>query len=249
MKIWEGVEAVPGLPVVYIKGLDAIVCSDLHLGYEGTLADKGTFLPKMNLNHIKGIMRRAAQKTGASTVIINGDVKNEFSTVHTEELNEFIELAGFLTRDLGMKKIIVIKGNHDNFINRVTGREGIEVHEREAILKGFLFFHGEELPGGNAGFLIMGHLHPAVTLYDDAGLREKMRCFLYGATNAGDNLLVLPAMSYFAEGVSVNLEPVSRIAPIFKNVADVDSMRAMCIGEGETLDFGSIRDLKKASER
>ncbi|MCL5427592.1 MAG: metallophosphoesterase [Candidatus Marsarchaeota archaeon] len=244
MRIFEGVEALDGLPVLHIRDLNALACSDLHLGYEGRMADRGAFLPKVNLRHIKDILRRANEKAHADVIIINGDVKNEFSTVHTDELNEFIELAGFLAKDLGISKIIVVKGNHDNFINRMTWREGIEVHEQEFLADGFLFFHGEKLPRSHAETMVMGHLHPAITVYDDVGAREKLRCFLSGSTAGGSRLVVLPAISYFAEGVSVNLEGVSGIAPIFKRHADIDKMKALCIGEGETLGFGSVGELK-----
>jgi putative SbcD/Mre11-related phosphoesterase len=246
LRINKYVEAVDGLPLLYIKPLNALVCSDLHLGYEGILADKGIFLPKVNLKSIKQNIRTSVNKTGAKSIILDGDVKNEFSTVHNEELNEFMELAGFLTTDLGIEKIIVIKGNHDNFINRITGKEFIEVHENEALIGNFLFFHGEKLPSMHAQFMIMGHLHPAVTLYDDVGSKEKLRCFLSGTTADGTTLVVLPAISYFAEGVSVNLESVSQIAPIFKSRVDINSMEALCIGDGETLSFGSVGGLKNA---
>lgn len=249
MRIAEGVEAVEGLPLLHIKKLDSVVCSDLHLGYEGVMAEKGTFLPKVNLKSIKTSIKKAIEETGAKNIIIDGDIKNEFSTVHAEELNEFYEFSDFLAGDLDIKKVTIIKGNHDNFINRITGKSFIKVHEREVLSEGFLFFHGEEIPESNAQFMIMGHMHPAITIYDDIGSKEKLKCFLSGSTRNGSKLVVLPAISYFAEGVSVNLENVSTIAPIFKLSADIDNMEAICIGDGETLSFGKIGDLKKVSSR
>ncbi len=245
MKIESGVEALEGIPMLYIKRLSAVVCSDLHLGYEGIMADKGTFLPKVNLSSIKEMIKKAGKERHFDNIIIDGDIKNEFSKVHTEELNEFLELVDFLIAEIKIKRIIIIKGNHDNFINRVAGNRSIEVHEREAVIDGFLFFHGEDLPKAKADFLVMGHMHPAVTLHDDLGTREKLRCFLYGKTADGRKLVVLPAMGYFAEGVSVNLEDVSKMAPIFKSYADIDRMNTLCVGDGETLGFGSIGELKR----
>jgi hypothetical protein len=46
------------------------------------------------------------------------------------------------------------------------------------------------------------------------------------------------------EGVEVNIGDAGEVAPIFKGMLDIDDMRALCIGEEETLDFGSIGDLR-----
>lgn len=245
MKIASGVEILEGLPILYIKPLSAIVCSDLHLGYEGVMADRGSFVPKVNLKNIKKSIEEAVKKTGAKAIIVDGDIKNEFSKVHIEEFNEFHEFVGFL-RKIGIVKIILIKGNHDNFIDRLKKPLGIEVHTQEALISDFLFFHGEKLPRSKKGkMLIMGHVHPAITLYSRIGIKEKLKCFLYGRMEDGREAVVLPAMNYFAEGVGVNMENVSKMAPVFKRMLNVDEMKALCIGEGETLDFGTIRQLRK----
>jgi len=251
MEVEKGVDAVEGLPVLYVKRLSALVCSDLHLGYEGVMADRGIFLPKVNLKSIKSIIKNAVDVSQAENIIIDGDIKNEFSTVHNEELNEFAELVGFLTGELELKKIIMIKGNHDNFINRIVNSKKIEIHEQEAAMDDVLFFHGEELPRATEStrLMVMGHVHPAITLYDDINVKEKLRCFLHGKTRDGRRLIVLPAISYFAEGVSVNLESVSKVSPVFKSYADINKMDALCVGEGETLSFGSVGNLKKIDMR
>ncbi|MDE1861026.1 MAG: metallophosphoesterase [Candidatus Micrarchaeota archaeon] len=244
MKINKDLEIVDGLPFLYIKSLNALVCSDLHLGYEGVMADRGTFLPKVNLSHIKEAVRNAAEMTGARKIIVDGDIKNEFSTVHVEEFNEFYDFMKFL-KELGMEEVILIKGNHDNFIDRLS-KEPIRamIYSQEALIGDYLFFHGEELPQSKGGkMLIMGHVHPAISLFNKMGTKEKLKCFLKGRLNDGRGIMVVPAMNYFAEGVGVNMEDVGEMAPIFKKMLNVNSMRALCIGEGEILDFGTIKQL------
>ncbi len=245
MKLPEGLEIVEGLPVLYIKSLSAIVCTDLHLGYEGVMADKGHFLPKANLNNIKKIITKAANATKASKIIVDGDIKNEFSKVHIEEFNEFRDFVNYIREDLGIKEIILIKGNHDNFIDQYKRPLGVKVFSQEALIGDFLFFHGEELPKSSEGkVLVMGHIHPAITLFNGLGVREKLKCFLYGRMKDNRKIVVVPAMNYFSEGVGVNMEDPSSMAPVFRKMLDVNSMEAYCIGEGETLDFGKIEDLK-----
>ncbi len=249
MKLAQGIEALDGLPILYIKKLSAIVCSDLHLGYEGVMADQGVFMPKVNLQSITKIIKKAVVKTGAENIIIDGDIKNEFSKVHDEELNEFADLKKFLLDELKLKKIILIKGNHDNFINRVTSNPRLEVHEQEVSIDDFLFFHGEEMPKGEGNVLVMGHIHPSISFDSLIGAREKLRCFLYGEMKGGRELIVLPAMSFFASGISVNLENVERLAPVFKSQANLSRMEAFCIGSDETLSFGRVGELRSASIR
>jgi putative SbcD/Mre11-related phosphoesterase len=245
MIINKDIKIIEGLPIIYIKSLSAIVCSDLHLGYEGILADSGTFLPKRNLSHILKLLTIAKEKTKATTLIITGDIKNDFSKVHNEELNEYLELINYVKLKLKIENIQIIKGNHDNFIDSIN-KNHIKIYSKEAKLGEFTFIHGSELPLTNSfSFIIMGHVHPSLFLISETGKKEKLKCFLYGKNNKNQKILVIPAMSYFAEGLSVNLERVDKMAPIFKEIFNIDKLEALCIGEDETLDFGNIGDLKK----
>ncbi len=246
MRLTGDVELAEGLPLLYIKSLDTIVCSDLHLGYEGVMASRGSFVPKLNFRKIKEMMMKASKAFGAKTVIVVGDIKNEFADVHVEEFNEFREFIGFLRKELGIGRIILIKGNHDNFIDRFRQALGFEIFAQETLLGDYLFFHGEELPKGKGGkTLVMGHLHPAIAVYNKVGVKEKIKCFLYGQIDDGRNIVILPAMNYFAEGVDVNQEHLEKMAPIFDSMLDVDEMKALCLGEDEILDFGKVGKLRK----
>lgn len=246
MRLTEDLELVDGLPVMYINSLNALACADLHLGYEGVMASRGGFLPKINLKRIKSAIRTAVRKTGATSVIVDGDIKNEFAEVHVEEFNEFRELVQFLKEELHMKSLFLVKGNHDNFIDRLRRPLGFELYRQEAALGRYIFFHGEELPRSRARkTLVMGHLHPAIAVYNKVGVKEKLHCFLSGKTNDGRMIVVLPAMNSFAGGVEVNHDNPSDIAPVFDRMLDVDTMRAYCFGEGETYDFGKVGELRR----
>lgn len=246
MIIEKEIEILDGLPIIYIKKLSAIVCSDLHLGYEGVAAERGTFLPKTNLRHIMKILKEAKNRTNANAIIITGDIKNDFSKFHLEELNEYLELVNYLKNMLNINDIRIIKGNHDNFLDSVSVKNNnIRIYGSEVKFDDFLFMHGAALPKEKtARFIIMGHIHPSIMLITDMGKKEKLQCFLFSKKNGKNNLIVLPALSYFAEGLSVNIEHVQAVAPIFKDLFDINETKALCIGENETLDFGKIGKLK-----
>ncbi len=245
MKLDKDVEILDGLPLLYIRSLSAMVCSDLHLGYEGVMANRGVFLPKANLKRIKEIIKKGVGICHPKILIVNGDIKNEFSEVHVEEFNEFREFANFLKADAKIERLILIKGNHDNFIDRLKEPLGFEMHSQEVLMGKYLFFHGEELPRhGDDAFLVMGHVHPSISIYNKTGPKEKLQCFLYGTDRKGRKIIVIPAMNFFADGFSVNTERnIGKLAPIFAKDLDIDGMEAFCIGEGEILDFGDIGSL------
>ncbi len=246
MRLTKDVELLDGMPVIFIRSIDAIVIADPHLGYEGVMAKKGVLIPKANLKHICGMIGKALKLTGAKTVIVDGDIKNEFSKVDEEEFNELHDFVDFVKQKGA--ELVLIKGNHDNFVERYREPFKLKIYRQEAEIGGYVFFHGEEMPVGaakKAKMMVMGHEHPAISIFNKAGKKEKLRCFLYGEYK-GVKLLVLPAINYFASGTDINMVPQGELlAPVLKK-ADLEGMRAVAIGYGSTIDFGTIAELRRA---
>lgn len=242
----DDIELIDGMPVIHIRSLNALAVADLHLGYEGVMAKKGALLPKVNLKKIIELIDTALIKTRAKTIIVDGDIKNEFSTVDQEEFNELFDFVTFV-RGKGLD-LILIKGNHDNFVERYREPFKLKVYQQEARLGDYLFFHGEEAPHDTkkAKMLIMGHEHPAIGVYNAGGKKEKLAAFLLG-TYKRTPLLVLPAMNYYAAGTDINLQSKSALlSPVLKEM-NVDKMKAIAIGYGSTIDFGTIGKLRNIS--
>ncbi|MCD6571718.1 MAG: metallophosphoesterase, partial [Thermoplasmata archaeon] len=173
MKITDAVEIIDSYPAAYIKPLDAIVIADLHLGYETIAAENGVFLPKIQYSKTIEKMRKIISKIDAKNIIINGDIKHEFSETSYHEYKEVKNFFDFLN-NLGFEKIIVLKGNHDNFIINITRKyDNIELHNELAI-NDFLFLHGHkdkniiEIKQKN---IILAHEHPAIGLYTEIGVK------------------------------------------------------------------------------
>ncbi len=239
-------EILDGLPMLYIRDISAIACSDLHLGYERMMAGRGIFAPKKNLEFIKEIIKKAVGQTGASHLIVTGDVKNEFSRVQDDEFNELKEFVLYAKSEIGLSRVSVIKGNHDTFVKRLLPGIDVDIIDEEFIAGGILFMHGDCAPRSSEWkTLVMGHLHPTLAIFNKMGTKEKLKCFLYGNARDGRRVVVMPAMNYFASGADVNssFAPVS--SPVFEGLADMGSMHAICISDGESLDFGTVRDLRR----
>jgi hypothetical protein len=243
-KLFETIEIIEPYPAVYIESLDLIVIADLHLGYESVATEEGMFIPKIQYKKIIADIDQICSKRKVKRILINGDVKHEFSETSYHEYKEVKSFFDFMIDRF--KEIIVVKGNHDTFITRITRRYDTEVYDTYNE-KSFCFVHGHK--DMNIGkvkekYIILGHEHPSLGLYSDMGVKEKVKCFLFG--EIGDKcILVLPAFSYFAQGSDINLiEKKDLLSPILQNI-DIDSLKAIGIVEGEKcLSFPEIKLLR-----
>lgn len=245
MDIDSDITLIDGKPLIYIKSISALICSDLHLGYEDMMAARGIFMPHVNLNSILNELNNAIDLLKPKLLIIDGDIKNEFSNTETYEFNELYDFFNQLkTKDI---KIILIKGNHDNYVDKYKKSFNIELYNDEFIIDKYLFFHGESMPTDKykeTDILIMGHEHPSIRITSESGKIERLKCFLSG-TYKGKLLLVLPAIGYFASGTPINaVRKNDLISPIFNEI-DIDRMDAIVIGYDDTINFGKIKDLRE----
>jgi hypothetical protein len=246
VKLWDEVKIIEPHPAVYLHELDAIVVADLHLGYEGIMAERGVFIPKVQFEQEMWILESILEKQKAEKVIVCGDVKHEFSETSYHEFIEVTRLFEFLCKHF--REVIVLRGNHDNYLIRVTERHGAKLRD-ELELGRFYFFHGHGMPsaldGSKASFIVMAHEHPAIALFDDVGTKEKMNCFLYGNVQ-GRNLLVLPALSTLAAGSEINVIPrEDLLSPFLKQRAEIDELKAVGVNpEVGCLEFPKLKKLR-----
>lgn len=206
MQIWDEIEIIDTLPAIFIPSIQAVCIADLHLGYEGLLAEElGVFMPKTQFKEEMEMLRKIFRETKPKLFVLNGDVKHEFSETSYHEYREVSELFRYLEKKV--EKIIVVKGNHDNYIERVTSKfEKIEVYEKFES-GDFIFVHGHKpvsLGKLKGKILILAHEHPSIGLYSEIGTKEKIKCFLYGESRKV-KVLVLPAFSSLSLGSEVNL--------------------------------------------
>ena len=225
-------ETVSSIPCLYHEGLDLVVISDLHLGLEGGMTSKGSYVPEFQLDELVEDLEEIRKRTEASRLLVNGDLKNEFRTsLYSEksEIREFIEKAEGLFDEL-----ILIEGNHDTFIESTVEEKGYRL-EKCHLEDEILFTHGhislEELKVEDKfKTVVIGHEHPALELKDDVGVKEKIDCFLYGENSDGKALIVMPAFSTISNGSGVNNMPSRELlSPILRDFIDKSSMKAVAV--------------------
>jgi hypothetical protein len=149
-----------------------VVIGDLHIGWEVTLAQQGIHIPSQTgrmLSRLKVILE--AEKP--SRLVMLGDVKHSVSATELEEWRDVPEFFEALLKLV--PSIQVILGNHDGNLEPLTPSQ-VELIPATgvALWKRFGLFHGHAWPAPDilgCKTLILGHLHPAVTLRDALGYR------------------------------------------------------------------------------
>ncbi len=223
---------------LYIKRLNALVISDIHLGLEYVLANKGVYVPRIQYKKVIEKIEKILKIVSPKILIINGDIKHEFSETSYHEYKEVFDFLNYLKEIFD--EIILIKGNHDNYIERITKKFDINVY-KELVLNGYYFTHGHKIfEGFNKNYkkIIIGHEHPAITLIDEVGSKTKYKCFLIGL-----NVIVLPSISYYSYGTNVNMIPKEELlSPILKEF-DIYEFNTYVVEEDLVLNFGKLKNL------
>jgi len=270
LEIAKGVEATRDFALL-LRDERALVISDLHLGFEGALAEQGVSIPRFQRRVILERLGQMFDRTKAEQVIIAGDFKHEFSKNLVDEWVEVKQVLRFI-RDRA--KPVLVRGNHDNYLATILGDLNLPLNAR-ADVGGYTIVHGHEevstlhpivmglatilgdlnLPlnarADVGGYTIVhGHeevstLHPIVMGHEHPAVKLKDEL---GATVSvpaflvTERLVVLPAFSPLALGVDVSSYPY--LSPIL-NRTPIDEARVIGVDEKEgLLDFGPVSRLK-----
>lgn len=156
----------------------ALVISDLHLGFESSLAEKGITVPPQS-RKLLGSIIQLCKKEKASRLIFIGDVKASESKSYPEEWQEIPYFFDKLVSEA--LSIDVVPGNHDGGLELMLP-SGVEFHSPRGMAietaggRRVGLFHGHAWPAPelfSSDFLIIGHNHWAVELRDKQGARVR----------------------------------------------------------------------------
>ncbi len=236
MEIIKGIE-VHGA-ALFIRPMNAVVISDVHIGIEESLVDKGIMVPKSHYTKIKKAIDSTIRATKPEMIIINGDLKHEFGKISRQEWKETLGFISFLSERV--KRIVLIRGNHDNVLKPVISKKGLDIADYYYDKKTRIFFcHGDRIID-NKDFresktIIAGHEHPAITI--QGRLRnESYKCFLSGKC-MGKTIIIMPSLNPLVEGKNIVYEDA--IGPFLKRMHNY----RVVVVENQAYDFGNISDL------
>ncbi len=219
------------------------VIGDLHIGVEEVLEKSGVLIGRRLFAEMIEELGEVFEKTGkVNEIVLLGDLKHDFSELTMQERQELNKLFDYLL--LHCKKIVIIRGNHDNYLLNLTSMKGIEI--RDYYLKGGIaFLHGDrdfsEIYDKKIKCWVMGHLHPAVKIAEKEGAKiEKYKCFLEGKFK-GKKIIIVPSFSSFGEGSDAR-ESGTEVAWKF----NFKKFKVKVVADDlKVLDFGELGRIRK----
>jgi putative SbcD/Mre11-related phosphoesterase len=211
-----------------------IVVADLHLGYESALEAEGIHIPRVQTKTVKEALVRLIERHEAERVVLLGDVKHEFSRNLGQEVRDVRSVLDSISE---MVDIVIVKGNHDNFIENIVSRIQIPVVDRYS-LGGITFVHGHQPCDSRP--LVIGHEHPSVKIVDRVGAYIKLPCHMF---LRDEKVLVLPAFSPLASGTDITGVPSSDyLSPILSNV-NINNGEVFACSDIGILPLGKVASL------
>lgn len=208
---------------------NTLVISDIHLGYEESLAGSGVLLPKTQVKDILNHLKKIFNEVKVEQVIINGDFKHDFGGIKEGEWRDSLKIIDYIL--MYSKKIIFVKGNHDMFLGPIAKKRDIEIVDYYKI-DDVLICHGDKIIQEESNTIVIGHEHPAIGVQEGARV-EKFKCFLVGKLcsvsskqrqntvhNKQQTIIVMPSFNTVTEGTDVLRNKL--ISPYLDDVSEFD---------------------------
>ncbi len=237
-------------PALLVENRERVlVVADLHYGIESDFARRGVHIPSQSGGRTERVIA-CIEQADPDLLILLGDVKHSIPMTTRQEYRELPEaLEAFRER----VPIRVTPGNHDGGLERFL--EGDELlPAKGALVDGVGYLHGHTIPDpALAGErLIIGHLHPTVSLQDEVGCALRAQAYLSTTLDAAclglpgnrgeTRLLVMPSINEFA-GFDVQRLKKTSLGPMARCMrmeeAEVYLTDGTYLGPLRTLQSGS----------
>ncbi len=221
---------------IYIRADDTLVISDLHLGYEAALQAEHVAIPRFQLEPMIERLEKLLARYNPERVIINGDMKHEFSKNIGQEWDEVETVLDMLA----YREVIIIRGNHDNYLQTILARHNIRMMDSITLPASQIkLLHGHKSIESN-GMRIFAHEHPVLRFRDEVGAQITLPCFLY---DEASQILVMPAFSPLASGTNIISPEKSFMCPDLRDI-NLASARVFVIQDG-IMELGKVSDLRE----
>lgn len=187
-----------------------LLVADLHLGKPATFRAMGIPVPEAPTHADLARLSHALSLTGATRLVLLGDLLHARRGRADGTMDAF---ASWRQRHAALGMVLV-RGNHDVSAGDPPREWGIDVVSGPAIMGSFVMRHEPE--ADDAGYVLCGHLHPAVRLYGPGRTSMRACCFWVGR-----RVCVLPAFGSFTGGAMVS---------------PVRGDRVFAVGDGEVVE-------------
>jgi putative SbcD/Mre11-related phosphoesterase len=231
-------EILPGVKVTNDRCLiledgPTVILGDLHLGYESALEEEGIYIPRMNTESIRDAVNNILSVYEPKRVVLLGDIKHDFKRSKREASAEVRKIIGLLAE---ASDVIVIKGNHDNFLQNILSDMGLLAADY-VDMGGFRMEHGHIDTGKRP--VIIGHEHPSVRIPGTMSGGMKIHCFVH---QKEDGVIVLPPFSPFSAGNDLVIDRKCIMAPALAG-SDYPDADLYGVSEVGIIKLGKLKDV------
>lgn len=218
--------------VLLESGRTAVI-GDLHLGYEKALEEEGVYLPRINTGTIRDALNRIIGRYEPERIVLLGDIKHDFRRSERAASSEVLGVLDLLGEAV---ETLVIKGNHDNYIQNILASRDMVATDHVDVA-GYRLEHGHV----DSGFrpVIIGHEHPAVRIPGSGSGGTKIHCFVLARK---EGVLVLPPFSPFSMGNDL-LSEGSSMAPALRG-CDTGNAEIYGVSDLGIMELGKLSGLE-----
>ena len=234
----RSIEVLPGVTITNDRCLiledgPTAVIGDLHLGYESALESEGMFIPRTNTESVRDALNRIIDRYEPARIVLLGDIKHDFrrsSYQSREDVRNIVKLVDEAA------EAVVIKGNHDNFLQNILSSIGINALDYIDIM-GYRLEHGHVDSGIRP--VIIGHEHPSVKIPGELSGSMKLQCYV---VSKKDGVIVIPPFSPFASGNDLNPGADAVMAPALKS-CDLSKVDVYGVSDLGLMKLGGLQDV------
>ena len=161
----------------------ALVVSDLHIGWERLLSQRGVHVPSQTPK-IKKTLLKIIKESKPTQIIFLGDIKDAITKVAMQEWKDIPEFFEDIQKEVS--DIQVVLGNHDGNLEPLLP-ENVKILPPTGVSFGDVgLFHGHAWPAPElleCRNLVTAHVHPTVAIRDPMGFRMTRQVFVKAPCN------------------------------------------------------------------
>jgi DNA ligase-associated metallophosphoesterase len=188
---------------LFWEGAGALLAADVHLGKAAAFRAAAIPLPGGTTTAALARLTAALGRTGARRLVLLGDF---FHARSGRAARTLAAIAEWRERHAGLE-ILLVRGNHDRGAGDPPPEWRFDCRDEPWSEPPFAFRHNPPKPAEEpSGYVLAGHIHPAVSLSGPGRQRERLPCFLLG-----ERVGILPAFGDFTGGAAVRPRPGDRV--------------------------------------
>ncbi|MBO3763105.1 MAG: metallophosphoesterase family protein [Candidatus Brockarchaeota archaeon] len=215
-----------------------LVVSDLHIGFEKELRDKGINVPEKSSEFSERLLN-LLKTHKLKKLIIAGDLKHKVSGISL--LESLVVTRNFLNLFLDLEEVHLVPGNHDGDILGLLPSK-VKVHNVMGFeVNGSWISHGHaRLPKEalSKDYIILGHIHPVVKITDNSGYSYTIQVWLE-RINKKPKVIIMPAFNNYVGYLTVNNDNFRMPALRMLNI----SIEDMNVTTLDGYNLGLVKDI------